>query len=109
MTASSAGLLSKAYWSAFTLWHARDEERLPYRPLDEIVGLQARRVRAIVAHAYEQVPHYREFMDREGLRPSDFRTADDLARFPVVTGEDVARTPERFLSRDRHRRGGISI
>ena len=109
MTVSSAGLLRKAYWSAFTLWHARGEERLPYRPLDEIAGLQARRVRAIVAHAYEQVPHYREIMDREALHPRDFRTADDLARLPIVTGEDVARVPERFLSRDRHRRGGITI
>ncbi|MFN2419832.1 MAG: hypothetical protein ABR527_00380, partial [Gemmatimonadota bacterium] len=109
MTVSSAGLLRKAYWSAFTLWHARGEERLPYRPLDEIAGLQARRVRAIVAHAYDQVPHYREVMDREALHPRDFRTADDLARLPIVTGEDLARAPERFLSRDRHRRGGITI
>jgi phenylacetate-CoA ligase len=109
MTVSSAGLLRKAYWNAFTLWHARDEERLPFRPLDEIVELQSRRVRGIVAHAYDQVPHYREVMDREGLHPSDFRTADDLARLPIVTGEDVAHAPERFLSRDRHARGGITI
>jgi phenylacetate-CoA ligase len=109
MTRSSVGVLRKTYWNAFTVWHARDEERLPYRSLDEIVGLQAKRVRAIVAHAYENVPHYREVMDRAGLHPNDFRTADDLARLPIVTGEDVARAPERFLSRDHHHRDGITI
>src|SRR5687768_3779846 len=109
MTRSITGILRKAYWNAFTVWHARDEERLPYRSLDEIVGLQTKRVRAIVAHAYEKVSHYREVMDRAGLRPSDFRTADDLARLPIVTGEDVARAPERFLSRDHDHRDGITI
>lgn len=94
---------SKVYWNAFTLWHARDEERLPYRPLEEILALQSRRVRAIVAHAYETVPYYREVMDEAGLRPGDFQRADDLAQLPILTGDQVAQTPERFLS---HRYAG---
>jgi phenylacetate-CoA ligase len=91
--------LRKACWNAFTLWHARDEARLPYRPLEEILTLQNRRVRSIMAHAYETVPYYREVMDQASLRPGDFRTADDLARLPIVTGDQLAQAPERFLSR----------
>jgi len=88
----------KAYWNTFTLWHARAEARLPYRPLEEILTVQNRRVQAMVAHAYKTVPYYREIMDKAGLQPSDFRTADDLAQLPILTGEQVAHAPERFLS-----------
>jgi len=90
--------LRKTYWNAFTLWHVRDEARLPYRRLEETLALQNRRVRTVVAHAYETVPYYREVMNRIGLRPGDFHTADDLARLPPLTSEQVARAPEQFLS-----------
>jgi phenylacetate-CoA ligase len=90
----------KAYWNAFTLWHARHERTLPYRPVEHIQAVQDRRVRAIVAHAYETVPYYQELMNREGLRPDDFRTTSDLAKLPILTGDQVAaRAPADFLSR----------
>lgn len=89
----------KAFWNVFTLWHVHREARLPYRSLDAILTIQNRRVRSIVAHAYETVPYYRGVMDEAGLRPADFQTADDLARLPILSGDQVARDPERFLSR----------
>ena len=88
----------KTYWNAFTLWQVRAEARLPYRPLEEILAVQNRRVRTIVTHAYETVPYYRAVMDKAGLHPSDFRTADDLVRLPILTGKQVACAPEQFLS-----------
>lgn len=94
-----AGWIERAYWNVFTLWHARNERALPYWRLEDILELQSRRVRAIVAHAYATVPYYRAAMDARGLTPRDFRTADDLARLPLVTGEDLVRAPEDFRSR----------
>ena len=94
-----SGWLSKAYWNTFTLKHARDETKLPYRPMAEILALQNRRVRAIVAHAYETVPYYREVMNNAGQHPKDFSSAEDLAKLPVLTPDQLAREPERFLSR----------
>jgi len=88
----------KTYWNAFTLWQVRAEARLPYRPLEEILAVQNRRIRTIVTHAYETVPYYRAVMDKAGLHPSDFRTADDLVRLPILTGKQVACAPEQFLS-----------
>ena len=78
--------IRKAYWNAFTVWHARNEGQFPYLPLEAILAVQNRRVRAIVAHAYATVPYYREVMDHAGLRPEDFHTAEDLARLPILTG-----------------------
>ncbi len=102
-----ANWLTKACWNAFILWHARDEKRLPYRPLEEILAIQNRRVRAIVAHAYETVPYYREVMDATGLRPGDFQTADDLVQLPILASDQLADAPGRFLS--RHYADGLGL
>ena len=102
-------LLRKFFWNGFTLWQARREYRLPFLSLEEIRELQNRRVRAIVAHAYATVPFYHEVMDNAGLRACDFRSADDLAQLPMVTGDDLAATPERFLSRRHSGNRSLSI
>jgi len=93
-----ANLLTRAFWSGRTLLAARGETRLPYRPLGEILARQQRRVRAIVRHAWESVPYYREAMDAAGLAPDDFRAAEDLALLPAATGDELAEAPRRFLS-----------
>lgn len=101
--------LTKAYWNAFTLWHARDEARLPYRSMDELTAIQNRRVQAMIAHAYDTVPYYREVMDAAGWRARDFQTAADLTRLPVVSSAQVAAAPERFLSRRYATRRGVRL
>jgi len=98
------GFFNKAYWSLFTFWNVRDEKKIAYHPLEEVISIQNRRVRAIVAHAYETVPYYREVMDSSGLTPGDFRTADDLSRLPILSGPQLISAPERFLS-NRYARG----
>jgi phenylacetate-CoA ligase len=104
-----ASLLRRASWSAYTLWHVRDEARLPFRPLEEIIALQNRRVRAMVAHAYHSVRYYREVMDAAGLRPRDVATADALARLPVLRAEELARNPGRLLSRNYVDGGALGL
>ena len=90
----------RLFWTAFTAWHTRGQSRLPYLPRHRLEAIQARRVRRIVAHAYANVPYYREAMDRLGLRPGEFRTAADLARLPLLSPDELARDPERFCARD---------
>lgn len=92
-------LVRRLWWTAYAAWHLRGQERHPFRPVEAIRRDQARRVRRIVAYAYRHVPYYRETLDRLGLTPADFRTAEDLARLPVLERVDVQRDPERFLSR----------
>ena len=98
-SATMARSVRKAYWNAYTLWHVRGEAKLPFRPLEEITAIQNRRVRAIVAHAYDSVPHYREVMDAARMHPRDFRTAADLAFLPILTSGELPSDPSRFLSR----------
>jgi len=71
---------------------------------DEMRAYQDKRVEAIVAHAYETVPFYRERMDALHLRPADVRTVGDLPKLPVLTRADVAANAARLASRAVQRR-----
>jgi phenylacetate-CoA ligase len=77
---------------------ARLERGLPYRPPRDLERRQRRHLRSIVRHAYESVPFYRDAMDERGLRPADFRTAEDLKRLPLIDGATVQRDMDRFTS-----------
>lgn len=91
-------LFKKLFWNSFTLWHARHEAALPFWSREKLERLQNRRVRSIVDYAYATVPFYREEMDKAGLHPLDFRNADDLSMLPLISGDNLADAPDRFLS-----------
>ena len=59
---------------------------------DEITALQTRRLRWSLAHAYDNVAHYRAKFDAAGVHPDDFRELSDLAKFPTTTKEDLRQT-----------------
>ena len=63
----------------------------------------------MAAFAHRHVPHYREAMDRLGLRPKDFRAAEDLARLPLISKQDVAAAPERFRPEGGAARSALRI
>ncbi len=56
---------------------------------DEIAATQLQRLRATLARVYENVPHYRQAFDAKGVRPSDLKSLDDLAKFPFTTKADL--------------------
>lgn len=89
-------------WSTSSYLKARAERKLPYLPSEKLYDHQQRRVRAMVAHAYATVPHYREAMKERSLQPADLVTAASLSELPLVTGADLAGSPARFYS-DKYR------
>ncbi|MDF1726312.1 MAG: phenylacetate--CoA ligase [Sulfitobacter sp.] len=56
---------------------------------DEITALQTERLRWSLAHAYENVPFYRQSFDAAGVHPDDLRDLSDLARFPFTVKTDL--------------------
>lgn len=55
----------------------------------ELVAMQERALRRLVAHAYARVPHYRRLFDSQGLHPGNIASLDDLRKVPVLTKEMV--------------------
>jgi len=58
---------------------------------DEIQALQLKRLKWSLAHAYDNVRHYRDAFDGAGVHPGDLKTLEDLARFPFTAKEDLRR------------------
>ena len=58
---------------------------------DELTSLQRSRLRALLAHAYTNVPMYREKFDAAGVHPGELRDLSDLARFPFTVKDDLRR------------------
>lgn len=56
---------------------------------DEIAALQLERLKWSLAHAYENVPHYRHAFDAAGVHPDDLRSLEDLAKFPFTAKQDL--------------------
>jgi phenylacetate-CoA ligase len=56
---------------------------------DEIMALQTKRLGWSLAHAYDNVAHYKAAFDKAGVHPSDFRQLPDLAKFPFTVKTDL--------------------
>lgn len=56
---------------------------------DEVTALQLKRLKATLAHAYANVPHYRKAFDAASVHPDDCRTLADLAKFPFTVKKDL--------------------
>jgi phenylacetate-CoA ligase len=56
---------------------------------DEIMALQTRRLAWSLAHAYDNVAHYKRAFDKAGAHPSDFRQLSDLSKFPFSVKTDL--------------------
>jgi phenylacetate-CoA ligase len=56
---------------------------------DELRMLQLERMKSSIAHAYEQVPHYRRAFDAAGVSPADLTKLSDLQKFPFLVKNDL--------------------
>jgi hypothetical protein len=99
----SRRLVNTAYVGALQL----RERRIPWWSNERIERLQRRRIVAMVHHAFERVPFYRETMQELGLSPQDVRTRDDLARLPLIGPDEVRSDVERFTSEGLRRDGWV--
>jgi len=57
--------------------------------VDELRALQLARLRWSLAHAYDNVPHYRKAFDAKGVHPRDLVRLEDLAKFPFTVKTDL--------------------
>ncbi|HZS36177.1 MAG TPA: hypothetical protein VFF06_05095 [Polyangia bacterium] len=73
-----------------TLEHLASLERTQWCSTDELLWLQGRALRELVAHAYANVPHYRAELRALGLAPGDVSSVEHLAKLPLLTRDRAA-------------------
>ena len=57
--------------------------------IDEIQSVQLERMKWSLAHAYENVSHYKRAFDDKGIHPDDLTSLSDLAKFPFTVKTDL--------------------
>ncbi|TXH77464.1 MAG: phenylacetate--CoA ligase family protein [Lysobacteraceae bacterium] len=82
-----------------TLRYLREYESQQWRSADELAALQWRKLKALIAHCWEQVPLYREWWGEAGLgSPDEIRSREDYARLPVLTKPLIRARAEAMIA-----------
>ena len=56
---------------------------------DEIIRIQNEKLVKQVKHVYENVPYYRDLMDKKGVKPEDIKSIDDIKLLPFLSKADL--------------------
>jgi phenylacetate-CoA ligase len=74
-------VIARVFWDFLQLQH---NQWLPKEALEKI---QLKKLKTILAFAYNNVPFFKRFYDQHGAHPSKLRTLDDIRKFPIITKE----------------------
>lgn len=79
----------------------------------EMIELQNSKLQEMINHAYENVPYYRNQMDRHNIKPHMIKTAEDLVKLPIISKEDVKSNINEFYAENysktkEHHTGGTT-
>ena len=58
-------------------------------PVEQMKKLQSEKLVKQVRHVYDNVPYYRDLMDKKGVTPDDIKGIEDLHKLPFLTKADL--------------------
>lgn len=65
------------------------QKEIETMPVEDIKKLQSEKLVKQVKHVYENVPYYRDLMDKKGVKPEDIHGIEDLHLLPFLTKADL--------------------
>jgi phenylacetate-CoA ligase len=65
-----------------------------------LLELQNKKLRAIVQHAYHNVPFYRRLFKQHNILPEDIQEKKDLLQLPVLTKEDIKKNISDMVAKN---------
>ncbi|MBQ6496603.1 MAG: phenylacetate--CoA ligase family protein [Firmicutes bacterium] len=93
------GFVQKEFKNVMTLYYlAKLDKKVP-TDYKKAKAKQNRRVHRVMKTAYK-IPFYRERFESRGLTPDDFHSAEDLAKFPVMTRNDMRLWMQSIIEKD---------
>lgn len=78
----------------------RQMEESQWWPAERLQQLRLERLRALLAHAGQHVPYYRDLFARTGFSADSVRSLDDLARLPLLDKATIRANTERLKADD---------
>ena len=64
----------------------------------DLEAFRLKRLKALVKHAYDNVPYYHEVFKKAGVGPDDLKSLSDLGRFPVLKKSAIRRNLECMVA-----------
>lgn len=84
---------------AATSKYFREFQQSQFLPLQEIQALQLQRYQALLTHAHEHCPYYRERLAAAGMGPSDLRSLEDVQRIPILEKKQIQQHRDAMVSK----------
>ncbi|MBQ4128513.1 MAG: phenylacetate--CoA ligase [Ruminococcus sp.] len=65
------------------------QKEIETMPAEQMKQLQSEKLVKQVKHVYENVPYYRDLMDKKGVTPDDIKSIEDLHKLPFLSKADL--------------------
>ena len=72
-----------------TMEYLRELERSQWFKREALFDIQRVKLKALIKHAYANVPYYHRVFKDRGLRPNDIKSVEDLNRLPKLTKDNI--------------------
>lgn len=66
----------------------------------QIEELQNKKLRALVRHAFDNVPYYHKIFTQRGITPDDIKTKNDLKKIPILTKDVIRKNLPDLLAKN---------
>lgn len=106
---------SKAVKAGFELRYGRSElmkrlrelEASQWLPEEQVRAIQWGKLKALIRHAYSNVPYYRSVMDSTDLTPDTINSPEEYAKLPMVSKAELNAHREEMIASNYPREGLI--
>lgn len=85
--------------------HLKFLEKSQWWSLEELEKFQNERLKVLIKHSYENVPYYTKLFESLNLKPSDFRSKEDLKKLPILTKDEIKRNFPEFIVNKNLKKG----
>lgn len=69
--------------------HLKFLNKSQWWPESDLKEFQNEKLRALIKHAYENVPYYNDLFKEKEITTEDIKTIDDLVKLPILTKETI--------------------
>ncbi len=66
---------------------------------EQLAELQWQKLKALLNHAYQNVPYYQNLWRQEGINPEDIRSVSDFTQLPILTKQVVTEHYDQLRSK----------
>src|SRR3990172_1920016 len=87
--------------------HHNRMKSAPYWSPDKLAEWSSERRKAILAHAYENVPYYRRLFDKFDIQPEKIEDSEVWRRIPTLDKSTLRSNSEALTARGKYSQGAV--